>query len=104
MAIAQGSTPYLMITVEGYDLTDAAAIEVSIKTSTKVINFDKSRITVSSNDDGSLLVVLLSQEETLSLEPSVGWVQVRWRNPNNRSYTTEMAQVYISSAIYRGVI
>ena len=104
LGIAQGATPYLMITIEGFDLTDARAIKVTIKTPDRMINLDKDRVTVASDNNESLLVVHLTQEETLSLSPCAASVQIRWRDANNESHTTKMTQMYIYNALYKGVI
>lgn len=104
MGIAQGATPYLMITVEGYDLTDAAAVCVTLRALSRIINLSGSRVTITSDGEESLLVVHLTQEETLSLTPNTVTVQVRWRGANGEAHTTEMAQIDIATAIYKGVI
>lgn len=104
MAIAQGATPYIMISIEGYDLTDAAALMVTIRTQTGRLDLDGSRVTVTSDGEDSLLTVHLSQDETLALYPNIAVVQVRWRDANGEAYTTEMAQISVANAIYREVI
>lgn len=104
MGIAQGATPYLMITVEGFDLTDAAAISVAIRGASRLLNLDQSRITATTDGTDSLLAVHLTQEETLSLAPTTATVQVRWRDAENEAHTTEMAQINVATAIYKGVI
>ena len=104
MGIAQGATQYLMITVEGYDLSDAAAVFVTLKALSRVVNLDQTRITVTSDGNESLLVVHLTQEETLSLTPNTVTVQVRWRGANDEAHTTEMKQIDVATAIYKGVI
>ncbi len=109
MGIAQGATPYLMITIAGYDLTDAAAVVVSLKVLTRVvvprqIDLDLTRITITSDGTDSLLAVHLTQEETLTLAPSKAAVQVRWRDANREAHTTQIAEFYVAPAIYKGVI
>lgn len=104
MGIAQGATPYLMITIEGFDLSDAAAIFVTLRAASRVVNLDQSRITVTSDENESLLTVHLTQEETLSLAPTTATVQVRWRDAEDEAHTTEMAQINVATAIYKGVI
>lgn len=104
MGIAQGATPYLMITVEAYDLSDAVSVYVTLRSASRVVNLDQSRVTISSDGTNSLLVVHLTQEETLSLSPNTVTVQVRWRDPDDEAHTTEMAQIDVATAIYKGVI
>lgn len=104
MGIAQGSTPYLMITVEDFGLTDAAAVSVTIRGVSRMMNLGQDRVTITSDGTDSLLVVHLTQEETLSLAPNTATIQVRWRDANDEAHTTEMAQINIATAIYKGVI
>lgn len=104
MGIAQGATPYLMITIEGYDLTDAAAIMVTLRASGVNLNLDQERVTAAADEEGTLLVVHLTQEETLALTPATATVQVRWRDAADEAHTTEMAKIDVASAIYKGVI
>lgn len=105
MGIAQGATPYLMINVEGHDLTGAAVIKVSLKAQARHIVLGLDRVTVTSDTKDSLLTVHLTQEETLSLIPSTATVQVRWRDgATDEAYTTEIARVDIATALYKGVI
>lgn len=104
MGIAQGATPYLMMTIEGFDLSSAAAIMVTLRMSVTCINLDMERVTVTSDGQESLLVVHLTQEETLALSAGPMTVQVRWRDAEGEAYTTEMAQINVAAAIYKGVI
>lgn len=104
MGIAQGATPYLLITVEGYDLSDAVACTAAIKTGDMLLVLGLDRITITSDGTDSLLTVLLTQEETLSMTPTKALIQIRWRDPNERSHTTLAAQFDVASALYKGVI
>lgn len=104
MGIAQGATPYLMITVEGFDLTDAATVFVTLRAVSRMVNLDLSRITITTDGTDSLIAAHLTQEETLSLYPSAATVQVRWRGANGEAHTTETAQIDIAAALYKGVI
>ena len=45
MGIAQGATPYLMLLVEGYDMTAADGIMLVLETQDKTLYFDKERVT-----------------------------------------------------------
>lgn len=104
MGIAQGSTPYIMVTIEGYDLTDANAIIVTFKTDSGTVDIDQTRVTATSNESESLLVVHLTQEETLALTPTQALLQVRWRDANDEAHTTAAARIDVASALYKGVI
>ena len=104
MGLAQGTTPYVMVTVEGYDLTDANAIKVTFKTDNFQLDLDESRVTVTSNASESLLVVHLTQEETLAMTPVQALFQVRWRDANDESHITKVTRIDVASALYKGVI
>ena len=103
MGIAQGATPYLMITVVGHDLSDADAVVVSLRTHQQAVDLDMSRVTVTTDGTDSLLTVHLTQEETLSLTPHSATIQARWRK-NGEAHTTEAAQIDVASCLYKGVI
>lgn len=45
MGIAQGATPYLMLLVEGFDMTAAEGIMMVLKTQDKALYFDGERVT-----------------------------------------------------------
>ncbi len=77
---------------------------MTLRTASRVVNLDQSRITVTSDENESLLTVHLTQEETLSLAPTTGIVQARWRDAAGEAHTTEMAQINVANAIYREVI
>ena len=51
MGIAQGASPYIMVSVEGYDLTTAHGIMLAIETQQKTLLFNQNRVTVTG--DGS---------------------------------------------------
>lgn len=45
MGIAQGATPYLMLLVEGFDMTAADGIMLTLKTQDKTLFFSGERVT-----------------------------------------------------------
>lgn len=103
MGIAQGSTPYLMLTILDFDLTDAAVV-VALKSIKTLLELSNDRVTVTSDGTDSLVTVHLTQAETLMLQPGTATVQVRWRDAQGEAHTTEKAQVSVADAIYKGVI
>ena len=103
MGIAQGATPYLMITVVGHDLSDADAVVVSLRSRGGAVDIDTPRVTVTTDGEDSLLTVHLTQEETLTLTPSSAVVQARWRK-NGEAHTTEAARIDVASCLFKGVI
>lgn len=104
--IAQGSTPTLMLAIDRYDLTGASSVVVSIKTQNKRVDVGLDgleRISISGNCNGSMVAVHLTQEESLSLDPCIAYIQVRWVK-DGESYTTESKRIDIVEALYKGVI
>lgn len=104
MGIAQGTTPYLMMSIKGYDLTTAAAIIVTLKTQSIRESFDQTRITVTADNNESLLTIHLTQTETLALLPNKAQVQVRWRDGNDEAFSTVIEEISVSDCIYKGVV
>lgn len=101
----QGTTPFLTMTVEGADLTDATEIIFSIKNCGRVMNFSKDRIAMSKDGDDTVLVVHLQQEETLNLYNNFFTVQVRWKDQNGEVHGAECDDMIpISEAFYKEVI
>ena len=102
--IAQGSTPYLLLQIDGYDLTGAEVIVVTIKSQTVKMNFESDRVRAVTDGTNSILTVHLTQEESLSLYPTSASIQVRWRDADGEAYTTVIRNVDVASAIHKGVI
>lgn len=102
----QGTTPTLSMIVDGCDLTQAAVIYVTIEQRGRPqLNWTGDRVVTSLTvDGGTLLSVHLTQEETLSLKASDAEIQVRWLNPDNEAYITDINIVDINKALYKEVI
>lgn len=102
--IAQGSTPYLLLQIDGYDLTAAEAIMVSLKSQTLKMNFGSDRVRAVTDEQNSIVTVHLTQEESLKLFPVKASVQVRWRDAQGEAYATETMTIDVASAIHKEVI
>ena len=100
----QGTTPYLLLQIDGYDLTNAANIVVSLKYLTGVIDLGQDRLRVVSDGLNSIVAVHLTQEETLRLGPTNAEIQVRWRDPDGEAHATAKQNIDIAGAIHKGVI
>lgn len=105
-AFRQGATPPLNIMVDDNDLTQATQICVTIEQKGgREFNFMKERITVNpAVEGGTLLSIHLTQEETLSMRPIKSELQVRWRDPDNEAYTTDIVVIDIGKALYKEVL
>lgn len=102
--IVQGTTPYLMLRIQGYDLSKAAVVLVTIFNGRQEYNFQGDRVSVTADGNDTLLMVHLTQEDTLALTPKAGRLQVRWRDGQNEAYATEIASVDIGNVLHKGVI
>ena len=65
----QGSTPVLTVRVTGRDLTTAQRIRLTIRQHGTPHNVDKDRLTAVTDDADTLLLLHLTQQETLALDP-----------------------------------
>lgn len=105
--VGQGTTSSLALFVEA-DLMQATDIVASVKQPGRALNFDKQRILTFESEDedvpGTLLLIHLTQKETLSLKPIDAEVQVRWLNPDHEAYKTEIENINIKRALFKGVL
>lgn len=102
--IVQGTTPFLMLRIRGYDLSRAAVVLVTIFSGGKLYDFQGDRVTVTADGSDTLLMVHLTQEDTLALMPKTGRLQVRWRDGQNEAYATEIVPVDIGNVLRKEVI
>ena len=103
--IGQGTTPYLQVAIEGCDLSEAEVIVVTIEQDrTQMLNLTGERITVVSDEEGSVVTAHLTQEETLGLRKGFAELQIRWKDQYGESFETDIIQVNIQRALYKGVI
>lgn len=102
--IAQGTTTALLLTVEGHDLTGAGRIVLTIKSKGEQLNLFEDRMKVSSDGTDSLVLVKLTQKETLRIPEYQAELQMRWRNADGEAFATEKCMVDVQGAIYNGVI
>ena len=102
--LGQGTTSTIAMTVDNYDLTQAKEIRVTIDQNGRKLNFTGDRVMTIDDEGGTILMVHLTQSETLSLRPTLADVQVRWLDTNNEAYKTEIETINIKKALYKGVL
>lgn len=103
--IGQGTTPYLQVAIEGYDMSDAVLVHVTIEqVAGKNLYLTGDRVTVEAGEEGSVVTAHLTQEETLGLKKGFAELQVRWKDQYGETYTIEPITVNILRALYKGVI
>lgn len=77
MTMVQGTTPALLLTVEGVDLTDMT-VEVVIRRRSELLTLTGDRLTVASDGTDTTIGIRLTQQETLSMRTGSCEVQARW--------------------------
>ena len=102
--MGQGTTPYLQIAIDGYDMSGATAIVVTIEHGKHKLNLTDERVTVTANEEGSVVTVHLTQQETLAIDKGFAEIQVRWKDQYGDAFSTEILNVNVLKALYRGVI
>ena len=101
----RGTTPYLLIRTKLRDLTGAQVIILTIQQNGRVHNYQGDRVhIISVDEDGTLLCVHLTQEETLALCPGVYEIQISWIDASGESRKTLIGTGDILRALHRDVI
>lgn len=107
----QGTTPTLQFTVEGYDLTSSRVFLSMTNWKSRALRtwntLDNPEMTVGldpENQENSLIRLVLSQEDTLSMPTGQARVQVRWIDSSGHSMATDVASVNVKEVLYREVI
>ena len=110
--IYQGTSGYLDCNVWGADLTGVQSCVVSIDCG-QIYNFDLTRLSIAYDPEAvsadhitgmSAVVLHLRQTETLALRNATGSVQVRWKDASGENGITDIVDVDIGKAIYKGVL
>ena len=99
----QGTTPALLLRVKGKDLT-GCNVFASIKAGMRVITKTGSDLEMDTDDDDTLVLCHLTQEDTLPLSEGEADVQVRFINSDGVAEATSKAKITIESVIYKKVI
>jgi hypothetical protein len=99
----QGTTPSIVFTINGYDLT-TATVYVSFKYGNEVLTKVSPTVQVSYDSEKSTIVCPLTQEETLAITKSSAVAQIRFIYENGLAYATNKAEINVESVIYKEVI
>jgi len=99
----QGTTPALVLRVKDKDLTEATVF-ASIRTGTNVVTKTGEDLTVTTDDEDTLIVCTLTQNETLKLNTGDALVQVRYITSDGNAYATTKAKLNVNDVIYKNVI
>lgn len=97
----QGTTPTILLTLEGAEDLDQATCYVTFKHGVnKTLTKSGSDLVVDDNE----IAVFLSQEETLAMIPGGCDVQVRWIDENGNAMTTDVAKIQVNSVLLKQII
>ena len=100
----QGTTPTFIFELDTpIDLSDMSQIWITIRDGLGFKhNWDKTRTTI--DDENHKISLFLSQQETLSIKPGLGAVQIRFLTNGGIALTTERKMITIATTIKGGVI
>jgi len=103
----RGTTPNLYLELEtDLDLANAKEIWLTIQSQRSILNKEKEDIEVRTTEDPGvqLLIVSLTQKDTLRLTEGKAEVQVRILMSNGKAYSTDIAYVDVNQILRDGVI
>ena len=105
----RGTTPTLILKVPKHDLTDKTVF-VSIQDQTKktitktgsdlIVAFDSE----TEGSEYSLITCILTQEDTLAIQPGNAVCQIRFIDSNGIALATKKAHIDVEDVIYKAVI
>lgn len=99
----RGTTPTIVLELDTeVSLANLAEMWVTFRTST--VEVTKSLNDVDIDDETKTVVVSLSQEDTLKLYNGNCDVQIRFRDENEKAYSTDIGNVNIGRILKEGVI
>lgn len=99
----QGTTPALTLNVEGADLTDKTVF-VTIRCGGYVLTKTGEDVAVSYVDGNSIVVIRLTQEETLQMRRPEASVQIRFIDESGHADATNKATFDVEESLYHAVI
>ena len=99
----QGTTPALTLKVEGADLTDKTVF-VTIRCGNYVLTKTGDSLSVTYADDYSVVIVRLSQNETLMMRKFEAEVQVRFIDSSGFADATNKATFNVRESLYQSII
>lgn len=99
----QGTTPALKLKVEGADLTDKTVF-VTIQCGNYILTKTGDSLAVTYVDDYSVVIVRLSQRETLMMKKMEAEVQVRFIDSSGFADATNKAKFNVKDSLYKSII
>lgn len=101
----QGTTPQVLLTVLGEDLT-GKSVYVTIRQGATLITATGDRLTCEydAGKDRTRVMFRLTQEETLSLSPGSAEVHIRYIDASGDARATDKARMEVKESLLREVI
>lgn len=101
----QGTTPALTFNIENQNMSGMRAF-VSFKRGPDVLTKTQPDVTVvyDSENEKTVVVCQLTQEETLNMRQGDATVQIRFIDSNNNAYATDKSVVKVEDVIYKEII
>ena len=103
----QGTTPTILLTIPGVDLTKTKiylTIEDRKKETSMTFATGDEELQVEWEKPDTLLFVRLSQEQTLALPTGSIWAQARWIDEAGQAWATEAVKLVVQDVLYKEVI
>lgn len=101
----QGTTPALTFEIEGFNAVGMTPF-VTFKRGSDILTKTGGDVTIvyDSDNEKSVIVCQLSQEETLAMKRGSAKVQMRFIDSNNLAYATDEADVDVERVLYQEII
>lgn len=101
----QGTTPALTFAIKNHDMSGMTAF-VSFKRGADILTKTGTDVTVvyDSDNDKTVVVCQLTQQETLNMRAGDAIVQMRFIDSNGNAYATDKAELTVNDVIYKEII
>ena len=100
----QGTTPCLLVRPKLRDLTTAKKIVFTIKQGARMHEWSDRVQILSADEEGTILCIHLTQEETLAMRPGIYRMQVSWIDQSDQSRKTLIGEGDVLESLHKGVI
>lgn len=97
----RGTTPTLEIEMKGIDISELSGIYITIRQGDVEITKDKDQIEIK---DGNMILVWLSQEDTLKFVRGYAWVQLRATTNDGLAVASTINRIPVDAILKDGVI
>lgn len=101
----QGTTPAITFEIAGFDASDMTPY-VSFKRGAEVLTKTGDDVIIAYDDENekSVIICQLTQEETLAMRSGEAIVQMRFIDSSRHAYATTKARLGVEDVIYKEVI